>query len=614
MCKRKLIQPLFIGLIILSLLTGCFPTKPAASGSSTVLSTLVPDITLTPTIALTSTETLIPTLLPTTTPTTQPTPRASLVPAGASFRISKGPLKFSDLSPDGKTLLVGSKITVCTYQVADGSETWCRTTGQVNGSTLRGLAYSPDGKTFLTGLDNGQIILWDSASGNPLWMISNIKLNTAAWSPDGQRIVISSQDLYMRVLDTKNGNTVSTIQLAGIPPAVLSWSPDGKVIAAGDDSGAITLWNPKTGKVISTQHYFSNGQIITSLAWSRDSQMILAGSSYVPCNSDYTQTICGDLVLFDTSSGSVKWQVYTKDQVHALALSPDGSTVLARVGDYVGNLYNLSDGKLIQSITEYGALGAYWQPDGKSLFSIDWFDNLVSLTLSGQQLSKISLEGYYDLVDFAWSPDGSQLAASSAGGPVTIWDAASGKLLKSFAWGELGAINWSPDGKTIGTFGRSFANLQGILIDAQTGNLVQKLSIPGQFGDVLAWSPDGKLLAALSHDASSDGAWVSSTITIWDTSIWKIFQLISTNKIFFASKQAEIAWTKDGRYIIGAEGRYVWDIATGEQTNKSLTSIFSNQNFSPDGSHFVTNYGLVYNIQNLFTAGFLISSASSHGL
>ena len=70
------------------------------------------------------------------------------------------------LSPDGKTLLfVGKDQTVW---ICDGA------TGSVRGRTpaLGGMAYglefSPDGKTFFTGLDNGEVRLWDAATLTPL--------------------------------------------------------------------------------------------------------------------------------------------------------------------------------------------------------------------------------------------------------------------------------------------------------------------------------------------------------------------------------------------------------------------------------------------------------------
>ncbi len=617
MGKNKLVQLLLIGCAILSLLTGCFSTKQGPTSS-----TLAAGVTLTPTTAPTLTATPAPTLVPTLTitPTPMPAPVTSLVPVGASLRISKGPLGFTDLSPDGKTLLVGSQITVCAYQIADGKEIWCRTTGAVDGSTLRGLAYSPDGKTFLTGLENGLLILWDSASGNPLWAIPNIKLNTAAWSPDNLRIVLSSQDLFLRVLDARNGNLAATIQLNGIPPTVLRWSPDGKTIASGDDTGAITRWDPQTGKVLSTRHYFPDGQLVTSLVWTPDSKMILAGSSSVSSSSDCIPggsgfTSCsydGNVTLFDAATGAIKWQVDAKYQVHGLALSPDGSTVLARVGDYIGNLYDVNDGKLIQSIITYRALGAFWQPDGNGLYAIDWSGDLFALSLSGQQLAKTPIEGYYDLVDFAWSPDSSQLAASSSGGPVMIWDTASGKLLRTFPIAETGPIAWSKDGKSISVFSRPvFGNPYVSILDAQTGDQEQKLNVIGQVGDVLAWSPDGSLLAVLSHDASTDGAWFSS-IVIWDTNTWKVFQIIPTHDYLSKNRLVDIAWTPDGKTLAGVGGIYQWDIATGEQIANGPMNVFSSLSLSPDGIHFVTNNGYILKLQNRL-GGFMLSTTSNRG-
>src|SRR5262249_29167397 len=101
----------------------------------------------------------------------------------------------------------------------------------------------------------------------------------------------------------------------------------------------------------------------------------------------------------------------------------------------------------------------------------------------------------------AFSPD-TKTVVTAGNGILKRWDVATGKLLGRFADRHWFTVMYAPNGKWLAS--------GGDLIDASTGQLVRRLD-----GGALAFSPDGKLLAA--H--ASDGA-----VTLWNTTTGEAMQ------------------------------------------------------------------------------------------
>jgi hypothetical protein len=114
--------------------------------------------------------------------------------------------------------------------------------------------FSPDGKTFATGLSNGELRLWNAATLKPLGdPIPNPGcICGGRFSPDGKSILIACEDGSVRLWDLATRKPL-------IPPlkhqsrlydAGLAFSPDGKAIATGSDDKTVRLWDIATGQPI----------------------------------------------------------------------------------------------------------------------------------------------------------------------------------------------------------------------------------------------------------------------------------------------------------------------------------------------------------------------------
>src|SRR5437868_642350 len=72
-------------------------------------------------------------------------------------------------------------------------------------NTITCLAYSPDGKTLASGAKDGNVILWDIASGKARATLPDHKdmVVAVAWTPDSKTLASSSHDGDIWLWDTE---------------------------------------------------------------------------------------------------------------------------------------------------------------------------------------------------------------------------------------------------------------------------------------------------------------------------------------------------------------------------------------------------------------------------
>ena len=102
-------------------------------------------------------------------------------------------------------------------------------------------AYSPDGQRIVTASEDRTAIIWDATSGAKLFTLQGHggEVFSAAYSPDGQRIVTASADRTAIIWDAANGTKLATLR--SHTGAVLSaaFSPDGRrIVTASKDRTA----------------------------------------------------------------------------------------------------------------------------------------------------------------------------------------------------------------------------------------------------------------------------------------------------------------------------------------------------------------------------------------
>jgi uncharacterized protein YjiK len=145
-------------------------------------------------------------------------------------------------SPDGKTIVSGSRDNTIRLWDTTGKPIGQPFKGHENG--VNSVAFSPNGKTVVSGSRDKTIRLWDT-SGKPIGQPIKGHENgvySVAFSPDGKTIVSGSQDKTIRLWDT-SGKPIGQ-PIKGHESAVYSvaFSPDGKTIVSGSQDKTIRLW------------------------------------------------------------------------------------------------------------------------------------------------------------------------------------------------------------------------------------------------------------------------------------------------------------------------------------------------------------------------------------
>ena len=215
-----------------------------------------------------------------------------------------------------------------------------------------------------------------------------------------------------------------------------------------------------------------------------------------------------------------------------------------------------------------------WSADGRRLASAS-YDNTVRVWDAESGKCLRTLEGHANRVtSCAWSADGRRLASASEDNTVRVWDAESGKCLRTLEghadW--VTSCAWSADGRRLAS-GAEDKTLR--VWDAESGKNLRTLE--GHAGPVTscAWSADGRRLASGALD---------KTVRVWDAESGKNLRTLEGH----ANRVTSCAWSADGRRLASASWDNtlrVWDAESGKnlRTLEGHADRVTSCAWSPDG-------------------------------
>ena len=276
-------------------------------------------------------------------------------------------------------------------------------------------------------------------------------VNSAAFSPDGTRIVTTSLDRITRVWDIRTGEVLQTLEGHTFPAIIALFSPDGQKIVTASNDNTARIWDAETGEELHALAGASETGNVRSAIFSPDGTKVFTGSTGAEgMNGRIWNVESGRLLR--TLEGRV-------NDGAVVAFSPDGRTIVAGVGS-TAQIWDVETGAVLRTLEGHPAgrvVSASFSPDGTKVVTAinflppqDSHDARIWDAESGALLRV--LEGHTAGIWSAlFSPDGTKVVTASSDQTARIWDAGSGAVLRVLDehTGNVRFASFSPDGTKV---------------------------------------------------------------------------------------------------------------------------------------------------------------------
>ncbi len=371
------------------------------------------------------------------------------------------PLTSVEFSPDGKYFVVGADDgQILIFQSQDGklTQTLRGHTGPVNG-----LAFSANGSRLVSASSDRTLVLWNTATGKSLGALlgHTDKVWGIAVAPDG-RFFSASADKSVRLWEP-TGKSIQSLEYT-VPFRSIVFSPQGDWFATGMEDKTVLIWDAKELKPLKTLGPLP--EIVLSLAVKPDDSLLATAGAdgcallwntktWEPFRTLPQIPLEVEQMLADPSKLAAVRKIWSKASDQAVGYEPIRTVAFGKGGDSILTsggvetlLWDLSAVDPAATATETSPSQPATPPD------------LLGELPSGKPIRVFDHSGKAFL-DAKLSRDGSMLVVADESKRVTIYNTADGSETNFFSTKTpLAAIWVSPDSRTLlggGEDGRLFS-------------------------------------------------------------------------------------------------------------------------------------------------------------
>jgi WD40 repeat protein len=296
------------------------------------------------------------------------------------------------------------------------------------------VAFSPDGRTFLSGSKDGTARLWDLETGAEIrrFARSNGPVTHVAFG-DGGKVVITCHEgsgaepkrWTVQEWDTRTGRPTRAVQQPDANPP--SFSRFSVVSLEGNVVLTVIVHQPTArGFLTNVQPLPWRGKNDGLRPFAQPN--ISAGSAVLSGDGSIALTgpVAGrrePLCLWDLKAGTVRASAQLAFGVQALALARDAGRALSGGADKVVRLWETAGGRELRRFKGHteAVLGVALSPDGSRVLS-GGADQTVRLwnAQTGKELAR-DTESQAAVTCVSFSPDGLYALAGSADGTLRLW-------------------------------------------------------------------------------------------------------------------------------------------------------------------------------------------------
>ena len=502
-------------------------------------------------------------------------------PYDQSVMKSDGVVLAAAFSPDGtRAATLSSNGTLRVWDAASGEPIRTLREGPTNFSASEGVSvtFNQDGNRILSKWKR-TATLWDPVAGKQVASLGD-GIYSAAFSPDGRRVVTGNGFGNVQVWDAANGIKLRDRQRHKHWVVSVAFSPDGNhIVSASTEDRTVRLFNAETDGELAVLDL--QGYSVQSAVFDGDGRHVaIAGHELVSGNGG--QAVGRQVVLLWDTDSPDKFDVFRQQKPLGtlLAFSPDGSRIVAAGENNTAILVHIASHRetLLSGHDSTVRLAAF-SSDGKRIITASDDATARLYDISGTELA--TLRGHDGSVQSATLGSDGEHIITSDFGAARLWTVSRAIQVSTLRRDkeQCRAVAFSPDAKHAVT-----ACSDGVhLWDVAGGKYFA--SLPGYAAETwfAAFSPKGDRILS----GSSDG-----DVRIWDAAIPKALAVISGKSghpyaVEFSRDETRLLsaiWNADTTSTIRE-----WDASSLSPilTVSGLTRRGRSARFSPDGTRVI---------------------------